>query len=78
MPEKQRNVFIAISAEGKARSVKSGAFVKKYHLPSLSSVNSAMKGLLEKDFETKKIPFTQYIYITCVNIMYIYQIISTL
>mgnify|MGYP002619277572 CR=1 FL=1 len=53
MPEKQRNVFIAISAEGKARSVKSGAFVKKYHLPSPSSVNSAMKGLLEKDFITQ-------------------------
>ena len=50
MPEKQRNVFIAISAEGEARSVKSGAFAKKYHLPSPSSVNSAQKGLLEKDF----------------------------
>ena len=54
MPEKQRNVFIAISAEGEARSVKSGAFAKKYHLPSPSSVNSALKGLLEKDFITQE------------------------
>ena len=54
IPEKQRNVFIAISAEGEARSVKSGAFAKKYHLPSPSSVNSALKGLLEKDFITQQ------------------------
>ena len=54
MPEKQRYVFIAISAEGEARSVKSGAFAKKYHLPSPSSVNSALKGLLEKDFITQE------------------------
>lgn len=50
MPEKQRNVLLAISAEGEARNVRGGAFSKKYHLPSPSSVNSAVKGLLEKDF----------------------------
>lgn len=54
MPEKQRNVFIAISTEGEARNVRSGAFAKKYHLPSPSSVNSAIKGLLEKDFITQR------------------------
>lgn len=53
MPEKQRAVFIAISAEGAAKNVRSGAFAKKYHLPSPSSVNSAIKGLLEKDFITQ-------------------------
>lgn len=53
MPEKQRAVFIAISAEGTAKSVRSGAFAKKYHLPSPSSVNSAIKGLLDKDFITQ-------------------------
>ncbi len=53
MPEKQRNVLIAIAAEGKAKNVSSGSFAKKYHLPSPSSVNSAIKGLLEKDFITK-------------------------
>lgn len=30
----------------------SGAFVKKYRLPSPSSVSSAIKGLLEKEFIT--------------------------
>lgn len=54
MPEKQRNVFYAISAEGEAKSVKSGAFAKKYHLTSPSSVSSALKGLLEKDFITQQ------------------------
>lgn len=53
MPEKQRDVFLAIAAEGVARSISSGKFVRKYHLPSTSSVVSAVKGLLEKDFITK-------------------------
>ena len=53
MPEKQRNVFLAIAAEGQARSISSGKFVHKYHLPSASSVASAVKGLLEKDFITQ-------------------------
>ena len=53
MPEKQRNVFLAIAAEGEARAISSGKFVHKYRLPSTSSVVSAVKGLLEKDFVTK-------------------------
>lgn len=52
MPEKQRAVFMAIAAEGKAESISGGAFVRKYHLTSPSSVASAVKGLLEKDFVT--------------------------
>ena len=53
MPEKQRNVFLAIAAEGQVKGVSSGKFVRKYHLPSASSVVSAVKGLLEKDFITQ-------------------------
>lgn len=53
MPEKQRNVFLAIAVEGRARNVSGGKFVHKYHLPSPSSVISAIKGLLEKDFITQ-------------------------
>jgi hypothetical protein len=52
MPEKQRNVFLAIAAEGQVKGISSGKFVRKYHLPSTSSVVSAVKGLLEKDFIT--------------------------
>lgn len=54
MPERQRNVFLAISAEGEARQVTSGAFVARHSLGSPSSVNSAVKGLLEKDFITQE------------------------
>lgn len=61
MPEKQRSVFIAIAMEGKAKEVNSAAFLKKYKLPSASSVTSAIKGLLEKDFITvNKGEYTAY------------------
>ena len=53
MPEKQRNVFVAIAIEGEVTNVTSGAFARKYHLQSASSVNSAVKGLLAKDFITQ-------------------------
>ncbi|MBQ7471478.1 MAG: ATP-binding protein [Prevotella sp.] len=53
MPEKQRNVFMAIAAEGQVKAISGGKFVHKYHLPSVSSVSSAVKGLLEKDFVTQ-------------------------
>ena len=52
MPEKQRDVFTAIAREGKAQNIMSGACVKKYHLRSASSVSSAVKGLLDKEFIT--------------------------
>lgn len=52
MPEKQRMLFLAIAKEGKATSLTGGAFVNKHRLNSASSVNSALKGLLEKDFIT--------------------------
>ncbi len=53
IPEKQRNVFLAIAAEGRVKSISGGRFVRKYRLPSVSSVVSAVKGLLEKDFITE-------------------------
>lgn len=52
MPQKQRSVFLAIASEGKAAEVMSGAFVKRHSLVSASSVSSALKGLLDKDFIT--------------------------
>lgn len=52
MPEKQRTVLLAIAAEGRVRNISGGKFVHKYRLPSPSSVVSAVKGLLEKDFIT--------------------------
>lgn len=54
LPEKQKELMIAICKEGKATSLTSGKFIHKYSLPSSSSVQSALKGLLEKDFVTKE------------------------
>ena len=54
MSEKQRIVFRSIVAEGKAKNVTGGAFIKKYHLWSASSVMSALKALLDKDFITQE------------------------
>jgi len=54
IPEKQRMVLLAIASEGHSRNVSSGAFVKKYHLQSPSTVLSAIKGLLEKDLVTQE------------------------
>ncbi len=52
MPEKQRMLFLAIAREGKVKEITGGTFVRKHKLISSSSVNSALKGLLEKDFIT--------------------------
>ena len=52
MPEKQRMLFLAIARDGKATSVTGGKFMHRHKLNSASSVMSAVKGLLEKDFIT--------------------------
>ena len=53
MPEKQRSMFLAIARERKAKEVTSGNFIKRNNLNSASSVSSALKGLLDKDFITE-------------------------
>ena len=52
LPTKQKALLIAIAKAGKAQALTSSAFVKRYHLQSASSVQSAIKGLLEKNFVT--------------------------
>ena len=52
MSEKQRVTFLAIAMEGRVKSISSSQFVRKYRLNSSSSVVSAVRGLLEKDFIT--------------------------
>lgn len=59
LPEKQKELLIAITKEGKAKAITSGAFIKKYKLPSASSVQSALKGLLEKEFVTQEMGVCQ-------------------
>lgn len=54
MPEKQKEVFVAIVAEGNVKNISGSTFVRKHKLTSASSVLSAVKGLLEKDFITQE------------------------
>lgn len=59
LPEKQKELLIAITKEGKAKAITSGTFIKKYKLASASSVQAALKGLLEKDFVTQEMGVCQ-------------------
>lgn len=52
LPPKQKELLMAICKEGKAQNLTSSAFIQKYHLSGSSSVQSAVKGLLEKNFIT--------------------------
>ena len=52
IPEKQREVFVAISHEGKAKAITSKAFIKKYHLQTVSVITAAVRSLLDKDLIT--------------------------
>ena len=49
---RQKQLLQAIAKEGAVKSVTSAAFIKKYALDSASSVQSALKGLTEKEFLT--------------------------
>jgi len=52
LPLKQKELLVAISKAGKAQNITSTDFVRRYRLSSPSSVQSAIKGLLEKNFVT--------------------------
>jgi len=52
LPTQQKQVLLAIATEGDARNVTSAEFTKKYMLTSPSSVQSAIKGLVDKGFVT--------------------------
>ncbi len=52
LPEKQKHVLIALSKNGPETAITSAAFLRRHSLPSASSVQSAMRGLLEKDLVT--------------------------
>jgi AAA+ ATPase superfamily predicted ATPase len=54
MSERQRLVFLAIAMEKRAKNISGSQFIHKYHLASSSSVVSAVRGLLEKDFITQE------------------------
>ena len=52
LPDKQGKLLIAIAKGSRVMSPTSAYFVKKYNLVSASSVQAALKGLIEKEFVT--------------------------
>lgn len=54
LPPKQKEVLMAICKEGKAKEITASKFLKTYKLTA-SSVQGAIKGLLEKDFVTNEL-----------------------
>lgn len=48
LPAKQKQVLIAIASEGLAQNVTSSAFIKNHSLPSTSSLQTALKALVDK------------------------------
>jgi hypothetical protein len=53
LPDKQGKLLIAIAKNHKVESPMSSDFVKQHNLLSASSVQAALKGLLEKEFITR-------------------------
>ena len=51
---KQKIVLQAIAREGEAKGITSSAFMKKYNLPSASSVQAALKPLLKSNLVTQE------------------------
>lgn len=54
LSERQKEILYAIAKEGKAREVTSADFIRKHGLKSSSSVQSALRQLLEKEFITRE------------------------
>lgn len=54
LPPKQKEILIAICKEGKAQEITSSKFLKTYKLTA-SSVQGAIRGLLDKDFVTNEL-----------------------
>ena len=53
IPTRQKELLYAIAKEGKAEKITGGAFIKRHTLLSASSVQAAMKKLLELDLITQ-------------------------
>jgi len=54
LPTKQKMLLLAIAKEKSASNITSSAFIKKYNLPSASSVQSAKRPLLSNDIVSRE------------------------
>lgn len=52
IPEKQKALLVALAKSGPSKSITSSNFIRKNRLSSSSSVQSAIRGLLDKNFVT--------------------------
>lgn len=52
LPKQQKKVLFAIAREGSVENILAGSFASRHRLRSVSSVNSAVKGLLERNILT--------------------------
>jgi len=52
IPEKQKQLLVALALSGPSKAITSSDFVRRNRLPSSSSVQAAIRGLLDKDFVT--------------------------
>ena len=53
IPEKQKELLYAVALDGEVERITSADFIRRHHLTSASSVQSAVKKLLEKDVITE-------------------------
>lgn len=53
LPEKQREVFLAIAKEVRAKGITGRPFIKRHHLQTVSVVTAAIRSLLDKDLITE-------------------------
>ncbi|MEA4841038.1 MAG: ATP-binding protein [Bacteroidales bacterium] len=73
IPEKQKELLYAIARDGEAERITSSEFLKKHSLSSASSIQSAIKKLLEKDLVTelnKKYAVTDKLFAMWINTIY--------
>lgn len=52
---RQKQLLIAINREGKATELTSSKFIKKYHLPAASTIQTAVKSLMDKQLITRNL-----------------------
>lgn len=53
LSSRQKELLVAICREGKARAITGSKFIKKYHLPSASTIQTAIKSLLDSQLVTR-------------------------
>lgn len=54
---RQKQLLIAINREGKATELTSSKFIKKYHLSAASTIQTAVKSLMERQLVTRHLGF---------------------